>query len=196
VIVEAGAHVGVDTVEMARLWPQAMIHAFEPVSSLFEQMKVNAAPFSNIRCYREGLSENGGFQKIFVSSGASDGSSSLLPPREHLTEHPEVRFEEEMEVETVTLDGWQKREGIEKIDFLWLDLQGMEPAVLKKSPKAMEGVSVIHTEVSLKEVYDGGELYPEFRRWLEDQGFIVKMEQLPWADMGNVLLIRPRKRVM
>ena len=38
VILEAGAHKGKDTVEMAKLWPAGTIHAFEPVPSLFKKL--------------------------------------------------------------------------------------------------------------------------------------------------------------
>ena len=41
VIVEAGAHIGRDTLKMHAIWPQATIHAFEPVPPLFKQLKKN-----------------------------------------------------------------------------------------------------------------------------------------------------------
>jgi hypothetical protein len=34
-IVEAGAHIGVDTVQMSKRWPRGTIHAFEPIPDLF-----------------------------------------------------------------------------------------------------------------------------------------------------------------
>lgn len=39
IIIEAGAHIGRDTKKMARQWPNAHIHAFEPVPALFEILK-------------------------------------------------------------------------------------------------------------------------------------------------------------
>jgi hypothetical protein len=49
---------------------------------------------------------------------------------------------------------------------------------------------VIYTEVSLVETYEGVALYPELKAFLIEQGFVVKQEQLPWPDMGNVLFVR------
>ena len=34
IVVEAGAHVGSDTIEMSKLWPGGTIHAFEPIPHL------------------------------------------------------------------------------------------------------------------------------------------------------------------
>jgi hypothetical protein len=91
----------------------------------------------------------------------------------------------------VSLDDWARENEIAKVDLLWLDLQGLEFDVLSASSLVLPTVKVIYTEVSLKEMYEGARLYPEYRRWLEDQGFEVVAEDLRWADMGNVLLARP-----
>jgi FkbM family methyltransferase len=131
VILEAGAHKGKDTVEMARLWPHGKIHAFEPVPVLFEKLIKATKKFQNVYCYQLALSDNFGLQPMFISRGASDGSSSLLPPKEHLRSYPKVFFDEQVEVKITTLDNWAKENDIKNIDFMWLDLQGMELKVLK-----------------------------------------------------------------
>ena len=79
---------------------------------------------------------------------------------------------------------------IDKIDFLWLDLQGYELHVLKYGEKVLKGVMAVYTEVNLKELYDGAPLYDELRAWLEAKGFRVEREELPWEDAGNVLFVR------
>ena len=81
------------------------------------------------------------------------------------------------------------KEAIDHVDFLWLDMQGHELAVLKASPRMLNSARAIHTEVSLKETYRGVPLYPEFRHWMENKGFKVVREALPWPDMGNVLFV-------
>lgn len=191
VIVEGGAHIGVDTLEMAKIWPKAKIFAFEPVPSLFMQLEEKTRAVENIHCYPLALAEFSGSTMMYISSGASDGSSSLMLPKEHLTEHPNVTFLEKLQVETTTLDEWAHEQGIHHIDLLWLDIQGQELAVLKASPRVLRSICAIYTEVSLKEMYEGAPLYPEFRRWLEEKGFKVLREALPWPDMGNVLFLNP-----
>lgn len=190
VVVEAGAHVGRDTVRMAQVWPRGCIHAFEPVPGIFTTLRRNTRTLENVRRYSLALGAASGTSSLHVSSGASDGSSSLLPPKEHLDYHPDVLFGERIEVETVTLDDWTARESIGRVDLLWLDLQGIEPLVLRNGERTLAGVSAIHTEVNLVENYEGAILYDELRAWLGERGFEVAAEDLRWEDGGDVLFLR------
>ncbi len=194
IILEAGAHIGSDTMAMATIWPLSTIHAFEPIPSLYAKLQRNTAKFRNIITYPLALSDRTGEAKMYVSSGASDGSSSLLVPKEHLTEHPGVRFLKQVKVSTITPDDWVMRHNIRRVDFMWLDLQGHELSVLKAASRILNTVSAIYTEVSLKEMYEGGSQYPNLRQWLEEHGFRVESEELPWPDMGNVLFVRQMVR--
>jgi FkbM family methyltransferase len=191
-IVEAGAHIGVDTVQMSKRWPRGTIHAFEPIPDLFSQLQSNTAKRKNVCCYPMALGKETGAAKMFVSSGRSDASSSLFPPKAHVTYHPDILFETEIQVPTITLDHWAAEQGIKKIDFLWLDLQGYELAVLKAATAVLATVQAIYTEVNLDETYAGVALYPELRQWLEVYGFKVIREDLPWQDGGNVFFAKER----
>ena len=143
-----GAHKGKDTVEMAMLWPAGLIHAFEPVPDLFRLLENNTRNLKNVHCYQFALGDTKGSETLFVSSGASDGSSSLLPPKELLKNFPTVYFDKELPVNTITLDEWAEENSVTKIDFMWLDLQGMELMVLKTGINLLKTVSAIYTEVS------------------------------------------------
>jgi 2-O-methyltransferase len=190
VILEAGAHIGTDTLEMAKLWQNATIHAFEPVPDLFQFLSKNTQGVSNIHIYPLALSDVTGELDIHISSGNSNGSSSILAPKQHLDVHPDVLFEEKMRVKTTTIDDWARQQQIQKIDMLWLDLQGYELPVLTKSLSILRGVKVIYTEVNLIENYENNATYSELKNWLHTQGFVVKREALAWKDGGNVLFIR------
>lgn len=192
IIVEAGAHVGIDTIEMIKLWPSAKIYAFEPVPNLYMQLKNRTRYYKNIYCFDYALSNNNSYADFYISSGTSDGSSSLLAPEEVLSFHPTVLFNTKIQVPTLTLDQWALNNNIDHIDMLWLDLQGAEPMVLKASPNILKTVKVIYTEVSTIKLYADSELYSEFKLWLEKQGFYIQKEEIPWADGGNVLFVRNR----
>jgi len=188
-VVEAGAYKGLDTEEMSRLWPDATIHAFEPIPGLFQQVIDRVGFRSNVRCYNLALGAHSGTTTLHVSSGASDASSSILRPKKHLEYHPETTFGEAIEVQVVTLSEWMSRNNVDNIDFLWLDLQGAEFEVLKSSAEILRNVTAIYTEVCLVEQYEGAVLYPDVRKWLEERGFRVAREKLPWEDAGNVLFV-------
>ncbi len=189
VILEAGAHKGKDTLEMARLWPKGTIHAFEPVPHLYQTLIRKTKTFKNIHCYQVALGDTTGTQPMFISSGASDGSSSLLSPKGHLNYYPKVYFDEIIEVKTITLDDWAKENCITRIDFMWLDLQGLELNVLKSGRKILPTVRAIYSEVSGTELYEGQELYDQLNDWLCTEGFSIEREEIENGS-GNVFFIR------
>lgn len=191
VIIDCGAHDGSDTVELVRLFKNATIHSFEPITPLFEKLKAHSSTLKNVYAYQLALSNNNGWSEFHVSEGESDGSSSLLKPLEHLKDHPKTKFNKTIQVQTITLDDWSDKYNIAKVDLLWLDMQGFELNMLKASNRILRTVKVIHTEVSTRETYKGVPLYAEYRTFLEQHGFKAVIEAIPkgW-DMGNVLFVR------
>lgn len=191
VIIDCGAHVGADSIELSKILPKSKIYSFEPVPTIFKSLKNSTKNYNNIECFQIALSDKDGEAHFFVSSGESDASSSLMNPTGHKEFHPDVNFNEEILVQTMSLDSWAEKKNIKKVDFLWLDMQGYELNMLKASKYILRTVSVIHTEVSISNTYEGVVLYPEYRLWLESQGFKVAVEAIPKnSDMGNVLFIR------
>jgi len=191
VIIDCGAHMGTDSIELHKIFPGAYIHSFEPVPVIFDKLCQKTKPYKNIFTYNLALSNKDESTKMFVSSSGSDGSSSLLAPKTHLQDHPAVLFNEVIEINTKKLDTWAEEHNIDRVDFLWLDMQGFEYQMLFASHKILPTVKVIHTEVSLKETYEGVLIYPLFKKWLEEHGFIVIKEMIPeGTDMGNVVFVR------
>lgn len=191
VIVDCGAYDGSDSVAFAKLFKKATIHSFEPVDELYAKLIQNTRPYNRINCYKIALADRVGIMDFFISQGASDGSSSLLEPKEHLIDYPDVFFEKKISVNTLTLDIWAEQQKINKVDLLWLDMQGFELNMIKASQTILPTVKVIHSEVSTKETYKGVALYDEYRSFLENSGFEVVIEAIPvGADMGNVLFVK------
>jgi FkbM family methyltransferase len=190
VIIDAGAHIGVDSVDMAERWPAACIHAIEPVPHLFTQLKERCAPYPAIVTHQLALSGKDGISTMHVSSGVSDASSSLHKPKEHLKRHPGVAFDASINVKTQTLDSFMRTTGLSRVDLLWMDLQGHEYDVLRTTPDALARVGAIYTEVNLVELYEDAGEYSTLRTLLEENNFVVVQEYLAWEEAGNVLFVR------
>lgn len=190
VMLDCGAHEGKDSFDLLKCFGGS-IHSFEPVPELFEKLKKKMQGIKNSYTYPIALSDVNGINEFYVSEGKSDGSSSLLAPKDHLISHPDTFFRKKVMVETKTLDSWAATHRIEKIDLLWLDMQGFEMNMLLASKKIFNSVKVIHTEVSTRETYEGVHLYKEYRDFLIENGFDVIIEAIPngW-DMGNVLFVK------
>jgi FkbM family methyltransferase len=177
VIVEAGAYDGKETCVLASYWPRGYIHSFEPVQELFKKVVSNTKHVSNISVYNLALGVHCGPAIFYLSVEPEDTehvsqSSSLYPPKEHLNYSTSL-FERTESVTVTTLDEWAEQQGVEKVDMLWLDMQGYELPALKASPKILSGVSVILTELEFVEAYMGQPLYKEVRAWLAEQGFVL-----------------------
>ncbi|HNZ27043.1 MAG TPA: FkbM family methyltransferase [Spirochaetota bacterium] len=197
IILEAGAAEGGDTVEFSELLPDARIYAFEPVSKTFKILAENVKTRPNVTIYNMALSDTVGEAQINISSKIDNRdeaatSSTLLNPKGHLSFHKNIVFDTTETIKTITLDEWAKENKIEKVDFMWLDMQGMEYRVLNSSPEIFKTVKLLYTEVSLKEMFEGAPLYDTFKKWLKDKGFKVVKEEFLWEDMGNVLFIRKK----
>lgn len=190
VMIDCGAHDGKDSVELTGVL-KGTIHCFEPVNNLYERLKQRTKKYPGIFTYQIALSDKNGVEEFFLSEGESDASSSLLPPLSHLKDHPETLFREKVIVETLTLDAWAAKNGIDHVDLLWLDMQGFEMNMLQAGKQILNTVKVIHTEVSTRETYKGVALYTEYKSFLKSEGFEVVLEAIPngW-DMGNVLFVR------
>jgi len=189
IVLEAGMYDGKDTLFFSNYFTEGKIYGFEPIPSLFLQASQVLRNQTNVEISNMALSDVTGKSKIFLSDrfGQVAGSSSLLNPKDHLGVHPQITFKEEVDVDTINLDEWFESKGLDTIDFMWLDMQGYEPIVLKNSPNILSKTKYIYTEVSLIETYDSVMLYPEYKKFLEENGFEVIDEELPWEDMGNVL---------
>jgi FkbM family methyltransferase len=194
VIVEAGAHHGFDTTQFARLWPEGRIYAFEPVPHVYEELERNTAHCGNVTTYQLALGDKDAVMRMWLSDRAHDYSSSLLEPRKHLDEFPEIGFEETTSVRVTTLASWAAREGIDRIDGMWLDMQGYELAALKAAGPILETTRAVILEVSATELYAGVPLWPEVQAWLEGQGFQIEQEHWYRPSFGDVLAARADRR--
>ena len=187
IIIEAGSHEGHDTIRMASLWPKGKIFAFEPIPEIITVLQSKVRAFKNVSVVEVALSDENNQSNMYVSTGRSNGSSSLLKPKEHIEIHPDVFFVNQISVQTILLKDFLNGNRIDHVDFMWLDLQGMEYKVLSASSDILGAVNYIFCEVSLIETYEEVMKYPEFKLWMKKNGFEVVEEYLNWKDMGNVL---------
>lgn len=194
VIVEAGAYDGSNTRDFCRFWSDCQVYGFEPVPSAYERLLKVAAEFpGRIHPQSMALGKRTEQSEMHVSiTGVSGGeqSSSLLEPSATRSEFPLVDFKKQrLAIRVTRLDEWASENDIKRVDFLWLDLQGMELAALEGCGDLLSGISAIHCEVQNFALYEGAPLYPAVSDWLKHQGFVVVHEAI-FRRGGNVLFVR------
>lgn len=197
IIVEAGAFDGTDTQKTAAFWPAATIHAFEPVPEIFKLLQAHTAPLAHVHRHQVALSNTTGSATFHVSqkpsrAGKPFQAGSLHAPHERLA-WTDTQYTHTISVPTITLDEWAHQNKIDHIDFIWLDAQGHELAILHGAPELLKTVKVIYTEVHFIQAYHGQPLADELIGWIEAQGFVQLAQdytnQTDWF-FGNVVFVR------
>jgi FkbM family methyltransferase len=148
---ELGAHRGEDTAWMAAI-PNVTIHAFEPDPRNYHATQPNVTLHQAAIADRDGrgplhLSQEGWGQEWTCSS-------SIRRPKNHLQRFP-VSFAGAVEVELVALDSFRRRYGLERIDFIWADIQGAEREMIQGGHETLARTRYIYTEYSDDELYEG-----------------------------------------
>ncbi|MCB1111133.1 MAG: FkbM family methyltransferase [Chlamydiia bacterium] len=193
VFFEAGGHYGHDTVKMSAHWPKGRLIAFEPNPHAFQMFEKNTIGCQNVEGYNLAVNNYNGTATLYVCYGTEgnnpeyEGASSLLEPSEMMEIHyrgPRI------EVPCVILDDWCKANAVDHIDFMWLDLEGLELQVLTSSPHILGTVQVIYTETNFMEFRKGMTQYKELETFLESQGFKMVAHWYLEGLQGDAIFIR------
>lgn len=193
VIFEAGGHYGSDTIRFCNRWPQAQIYTFEPNPHAFELFLENTQNFPRVHGFNLAVNNYNGHALLHVCYGSTgdnpvfEGASSLLEASDYMKIHyqgPKVL------VPCVVLDEWCKQNGVDHIDFMWLDLEGLELPVLKSSPHILATVKVIFTETNFQEFRVGMTQYNELKAFLERNRFKLIAHWYANNYQGNAIFIK------
>lgn len=100
-------------------------------------------------------------------------SSSILEFGTHSIHHPQVHYVSSHKQKTTRLDSLIEKNNIpiEKINFLNLDIQGVELRALKSMEKYLKHIHYIYTEVNIEEVYKNCDTLESIDKYLEPFGF-------------------------
>jgi FkbM family methyltransferase len=133
-VFDVGSNVGDWALAAARLWPDAVIHAFEPTSTTFALLQDRTAGL-RVSCARAAVGSVPGKATIFAVAG-QPGLNSLYE-RDLSVQH--LRMDASEVVEVITLDEYCAANGIASIDLLKLDVEGHELDVLKGAQGLLKG---------------------------------------------------------
>jgi FkbM family methyltransferase len=168
------------SLEISEIFPEAKIYAFEPCPRNYQNAleRLNNSNKNNISLYETALGESIGTIKFYPMDDTNPGASSKykLMGKSTLEELWYGRWnhyqDREIEVKQNTLDNWRKENNVEKVDLIWIDVQGAELDVFKGGVETLKDVKAILTEAGLKAYYDGQSLKPEIDKFLSDNGFV------------------------
>lgn len=119
-------------------------------------------------------------------------SSSFLPLKDHLIEHPHVREIAQRPLDTVTLNTLLKQHNTpyDRFDVMNLDIQGAELMALRGATELLPHIRAIYTEVNTKELYEGCALLPDLDAFLAEHGFTRVATAMTQHGWGDALYVR------
>ena len=130
VVFDVGANRGQYTAEIRRNYSNARVIAFEPNPSSFAELVHMFGSDSNVMCRNIGLGSEAGSLTLYdYAEKSGTGHASLY--RDVFSDMHHARRIAAIKVPVERLDNFCGREGIERIDFLKIDTEGHELAVLK-----------------------------------------------------------------
>lgn len=126
----------------------------------------------------------------FTSSGSWPLSGSVKEPKEHRKSYPWIPWQAPVDVPMVRLDTFARSEGVEKVDFIWADVQGAEDLLIAGGQETLRRTRYFYTEHYETLEYEGQIGLEEIHRRLPGRWKIVAT----WAGdvaitpgSGNVL---------
>jgi FkbM family methyltransferase len=125
VILDIGANIGVTSIYLAKLFPDALIYSFEPLKDNFEILEKNIQSYKNISAFNIALGSKNGYFKVYYSDDSENfGGASLYSNGEG----NDSKSFSECEVKNIsdTLDELK----IDSVDLIKIDTEGAEFEIL------------------------------------------------------------------
>jgi FkbM family methyltransferase len=150
------------------------ISYFEPLSKTFEVLSNNITDGSKL--FNFALGNDNKKIDMFVETANQGQSSSILQPKLHLTQYPNIVFNNIETVEMKRLDDVDI--DFENYNFINIDVQGYELEVFKGATNFLKNVDYIMSEINRDEVYVDCAKVDELNNFLGDFGF--KLVETTW----------------
>jgi len=115
-------------------------------------------------------------------------SSSILEFGSHETSHPHVRVVERVKMKTSRMDSVINKNAIAmtNVNFINLDIQGVELRALKSMESYLNNIDYIHSEVNIEEVYKNCDQMADLTTYLAEHNFRLAdariYKQFGWGD--------------
>jgi FkbM family methyltransferase len=159
VVFDVGANVGDYSRLVRRHLPAALVYAFEPSAAVHRRLAENLASSEGAERFRPfnlGLSDEEKTVELYSYTVEGQEQSLISSIDRRLpTQVLQVEVSASERVRVRTLDGFCEEERVGRIDFLKLDVEGHELAVLRGARRMLEAgaVSIIQFEFGPANIY-------------------------------------------
>ena len=187
IIFDIGSCHALESVEFAKRFNTAQVFTFEANPVSYEVCLENIKDYSSITVINEAVNDYDGLCKFYPMDkdrtittweDGNQGASSLYKAN-GAYDHIEKYIQYEIEIPCTRLDTFCRKNNINKIDIIWMDLQGAELKALQSLGFLLETVQIIHTELEVNPMYEGQCVFNDVHKFLLDNQF-----DLDWGDVN------------
>jgi FkbM family methyltransferase len=172
-ILDVGANSGQYALETRKLGYKGKIISFEPVKSVYNELKKKVEKSSHWECYNYGLGDNDVDLEINISQNTFSSSILSIMPQ-HVNSAPESKVVNKEKICVKKLDSiFNSIVNDGENVLLKIDVQGFEKKVLDGAKESLEKIKGIQIEMSIEELYSGEILYKDMINLLESYGFML-----------------------
>jgi FkbM family methyltransferase len=194
VLFDVGAHTGETLVELARHFPRAVIHAFEPDPESFSLLQQAARQIPRARVYQLAMGDQPQTAKLLQNRTSMTNSILAAVPERKGEQRPDLyQNVGAVSVTVATLDQFCQAQNIDRIDLLKTDCQGFDLRVLKGAAGLLSKrqVRVIQCEALFDSEYVGQGWFYEILHFLTDMDYAPvafhnlarnDRREIDWAD--------------
>lgn len=192
-VLHIGAHEGQEAETYAALGMGKMIF-IEANPSVYTKLLGVIKGYPKARAINACVSDEERDVQFHIAS--NDGqSSSILELGTHKELHPEVTYVDHLKLKTQRMDAILKKKDWEELDFLNIDIQGMELPALKSMGDKLKKFKYVYLEVNRGQVYEGCAEIDEVDAFLKEFGFIRK--ETEWVNQwGDAFYIKQHLEVL
>lgn len=178
IILDIGSRYGNESITLKQAFPDSKVYAFECNPAAIKVWRNNVEQ-KDIYLVEKAVSDVDGTiefypinpeRTITTHKDGNIGASSLFKAN---PAYPYEKYSQDcISVESTTIHKWAMNNNIKHVDLVWLDVQGSELKALRGMEDFLEGIKLIHTEVSFKPVYIEQPLFKDINTFLKKKGFV------------------------
>jgi FkbM family methyltransferase len=172
VIYDLGANIGIASLSLATVCPEARIYGFEPIPANYEICSQNYSNLTNAQALNCAVGSSSGTMAFEVTDDPRGGHLAIN------TSVKPVNSTKRIEVAVWTIADLVEIQGLAPPDFLKVDVEGAELDVLHGLGVYAKGIKQMHIETHSAELRD------KCAHWLDQNAFSIEDEFRYTADLG------------
>ncbi len=192
IIFDVGANTGQSIKRFNSIFPESIIHSFEPIKECWKKMLINF-PSDRFIKNNYALSDKNTNKKFFLNKHSYTSGLNIIN-KNYDELHKKDKSKKTIIIKTITLDKYINLNKIQKIDILKIDTQGHELSVLKGAKSSLKKniFHFVEVEIILCDYYKKKVNLHEIDRVMWENNFDLfdlqefnysKNNQIKWFNM-------------